>query len=245
MVDYTPRLKLPRLDLAGGEIANGYPQVQNDLANLVDANAGAKVCTSTTRPSSPFAGQIILESDTKLAYLWTGTDWVYIKGEDTNYSGSLAANIDIYANGNVNTNFFKFASINRERATGGFKGPVGVDRARFVAPESGLYFFEGILYLASLGGTTGSTVTLHVGEHTSAYSSWSSPLGMNHTQTIWRYTAGTDTPMPIMFKYWLPKGRVFSLHALRNSGTDQVYIHGNGSDSLGPRTWLSITRTSA
>lgn len=75
MVDYTPRLKLPRLDLAGGEIANGYPQVQNDLANLVDANAGAKVCTSTTRPATPYQGQIIYETDTLSVYFYNGTAW--------------------------------------------------------------------------------------------------------------------------------------------------------------------------
>lgn len=77
MVDYTPRLKLPRLDLAGGEIANGYPQVQNDLANLVDANAGAKVCTSTTRPATPYQGQIIYETDRKAVAIYDG-GWRYL-----------------------------------------------------------------------------------------------------------------------------------------------------------------------
>jgi hypothetical protein len=34
------------------------------------------VCTSTTRPGSPFTGQIIYETDTTLAKVWTGSAWV-------------------------------------------------------------------------------------------------------------------------------------------------------------------------
>ena len=34
------------------------------------------VCTSTTRPASPFTGQIIYETDTTLAKVWTGSAWV-------------------------------------------------------------------------------------------------------------------------------------------------------------------------
>jgi len=34
------------------------------------------VCTSTTRPGSPYTGQIIYETDTTLAKVWTGSAWV-------------------------------------------------------------------------------------------------------------------------------------------------------------------------
>lgn len=33
------------------------------------------VCTSTTRPASPYQGQIIYETDTNLQYLWNGSSW--------------------------------------------------------------------------------------------------------------------------------------------------------------------------
>ena len=34
------------------------------------------VCTSTTRPTAPYEGQMIYETDTDLVYLWNGTAWV-------------------------------------------------------------------------------------------------------------------------------------------------------------------------
>lgn len=34
------------------------------------------VCTSTTRPGSPYVGQIIYETDTTLAKVWNGSAWV-------------------------------------------------------------------------------------------------------------------------------------------------------------------------
>lgn len=34
------------------------------------------VCTSTTRPASPFTGQLIYETDTLLIMAYNGTSWV-------------------------------------------------------------------------------------------------------------------------------------------------------------------------
>ena len=44
--------------------------VLNTNANKIDAAAGAFVCTSTTRPSTPYAGQIIYETDTDQSFVW-------------------------------------------------------------------------------------------------------------------------------------------------------------------------------
>lgn len=41
---------------------------------------GTQVVTSTTRPSSPYSGMEIFESDTKRKYIWDGTAWVYLGG---------------------------------------------------------------------------------------------------------------------------------------------------------------------
>ena len=64
------------------------------------------VCTSTTRPSTPFEGQMIYETDTDLTYIYGGSAWqqvsggtavgnsglVYITGGTQ--SGSTALNVD-------------------------------------------------------------------------------------------------------------------------------------------------------
>jgi hypothetical protein len=51
-----------------------WEHVQN-LATDVDGALGAKVCTSTTRPSSPYQGQTIYETDTRLLRFWDGSAW--------------------------------------------------------------------------------------------------------------------------------------------------------------------------
>lgn len=46
--------------------------VLNANADKLDAAAGATICTSTTRPASPYSGQIIYETDTKLTWKYSG-----------------------------------------------------------------------------------------------------------------------------------------------------------------------------
>ena len=46
--------------------------------SAAQGSAGLKpgVCTSTTRPSNPYEGQHIYETDTDIEYVWSGTAWV-------------------------------------------------------------------------------------------------------------------------------------------------------------------------
>lgn len=41
------------------------------------------VCTSTTRPTSPFNGQVIYETDSKQTLVWQGSAWVMLTDADT------------------------------------------------------------------------------------------------------------------------------------------------------------------
>jgi len=52
--------------------------------------AGLKtgVCTSTTRPSGPYEGQMIYETDTDMVAIWNGTAWRYLAAT-TATSGSV------------------------------------------------------------------------------------------------------------------------------------------------------------
>jgi hypothetical protein len=52
----------------------------NTNADDIDAAVGAAVVTSTTRPGTPWSGQIIYETDTLSAKIWNGTAWVGVGG---------------------------------------------------------------------------------------------------------------------------------------------------------------------
>lgn len=58
------------------------------------------VCTSTTRPGSPYDGQVIYETDTDKTLVWNGTGWVYLSTSRTNPNG-----LDLIASGS-------FTSVN-------------------------------------------------------------------------------------------------------------------------------------
>lgn len=46
----------------------------------IDAAIGSTICTSGTRPGTPFQGQKILETDTAREYVWTGSVWLQTSG---------------------------------------------------------------------------------------------------------------------------------------------------------------------
>ena len=47
------------------------------------------VCTFTTRPTAPYEGQHIYETDTDIEYVWNGTAWVRIYTASTTTKGDL------------------------------------------------------------------------------------------------------------------------------------------------------------
>lgn len=46
----------------------------------VGSNSRPGVCTSTSRPSAPFEGQMIYETDTDLTYIYGGSAWQQVSG---------------------------------------------------------------------------------------------------------------------------------------------------------------------
>lgn len=56
------------------DVVNVTTDISNNM-DLVDAAVGYVVCTSSTRPGSPYTGQPIYETDTKLCYVWNGSAW--------------------------------------------------------------------------------------------------------------------------------------------------------------------------
>src|ERR1700754_1704741 len=66
----TPRLGMTFIEPTdhgvGTGISDGLMQKVNDALDRIDDQIGAVVCTSSTNPSSPYGGQPIYETDTKL-----------------------------------------------------------------------------------------------------------------------------------------------------------------------------------
>lgn len=71
MATTTTRLALTKP--AGTDVVD--IDVLNANADKIDAAVGAYICTSTTRPSTPYAGQVIYETDSKLTWTYASGAW--------------------------------------------------------------------------------------------------------------------------------------------------------------------------
>lgn len=72
----TSRLKLKKPDPVSGFV---LVSEVNDNSDVLDANPGAFICTSTTRPATPFEGQRIYETDTEAELIRVGGTWKVVK----------------------------------------------------------------------------------------------------------------------------------------------------------------------
>ena len=55
------------------------------LSSVLGANSAIRpgVCTSSTRPSVPYTGQLIFETDTNRLVVYNGSSWIYMVDADT------------------------------------------------------------------------------------------------------------------------------------------------------------------
>jgi hypothetical protein len=72
MATSTPRLALTKP--AGTDLVS-LADINANYDKL-DTNAGIFLCTSVTRPGTPYSGQLIFETDTRRILQWSGTSWV-------------------------------------------------------------------------------------------------------------------------------------------------------------------------
>jgi hypothetical protein len=106
----TPRLGLIKPTPGSGENVNVLSQL-DDAWDKIDAAIGTTICTSSTRPASPYDGQVIRETDTRRMYVWNATqgawDQIAIAGPSSIIVGSLNVNraltTDAALTANVNT----------------------------------------------------------------------------------------------------------------------------------------------
>lgn len=142
----TSRLKLNKADRL--ETVNVVTAINNNY-DILDAQVGTFVCTSTTRPgtSSRYEGQLIFESDTGLVRVWNGTKWVIVSGSLV-YSAYKAddANINHNVQSNTNTHTVLFNDS-------GYTAPELTSKVK--VPVDGYYNVRGCVTIAG-GGTTGT-----------------------------------------------------------------------------------------
>lgn len=55
------------------------------------------VCTSTTRPTAPYTGQLIFETDTNSLYAWSGSAWI-----PPSFTGNVAVTGSVVDHVNIN-----------------------------------------------------------------------------------------------------------------------------------------------
>jgi len=60
------------------------------MNNMRDnGNIGHRICTSTTRPTSPDEGTMIYETDTDKVFVWTGAAWNQVATQNAPVTGSV------------------------------------------------------------------------------------------------------------------------------------------------------------
>lgn len=80
------------LNVSGTATAGAFTTAGTATADRFAGHGVVTNCTSSTRPGSPSAGDIIFETDTALYYGWSGTAWAAIGGS----SGGGAGYQDIF-----------------------------------------------------------------------------------------------------------------------------------------------------
>jgi len=82
VVQYTSKLNLYKP--GGGALGTNTPDEVADIDklngnfDLLDAAFGVTICTSATRPASPYVGRTIYQTDDSKILVWTGSAWATV-----------------------------------------------------------------------------------------------------------------------------------------------------------------------
>jgi hypothetical protein len=114
------------------------------------------VCTSTTRPASPFEGQVIYETNTRQTLVWQGSAWVMLTDADTPPGLVLVKTQAISDTSSTVTNCFTEEFDSYRVVISGFTSSTVDDMViRFVTgstPDASNLYYSA--RLTSLSGTT-------------------------------------------------------------------------------------------
>jgi len=182
--------------------------------SAAQGSAGLKpgVCTSTTRPSNPFEGQMIYETDTDKVLIYNGTAWVIPNSSTTNPTGLEFVSSTTIAALSTTTSVSNCFSADYLNYRVLFTATVATANIRMrlnyrdsggdVTTANYQFGAGGLIGSASWGvdysGTSGQTSTL-LGESGLAGSRFSlsmdvyNPFATDHTTALWQ-SGGTLQP---------------------------------------------------
>lgn len=109
-MDFTSRLALnkPNPDPVTGDIVDITKL--NENADKIDGAISATVCTSSTRPATPFQGQIIAETDTNKLYVRIGTTWFRVFSENASVALTTNGEINVTRAAATDTAYYAIAN---------------------------------------------------------------------------------------------------------------------------------------
>lgn len=117
------------------------------------------VCTSSTRPASPFDGQVIYETDTNVAAIYDGSSWVTIADTDFAPLGAWTAYTPSFTASTTNPNVGSTGAISGRYIQIG-KTIIGHAKVTFggtgISAGSGVYYISFPVTALNAGQVVGS-----------------------------------------------------------------------------------------
>ena len=153
---HTIELKQFRVN-ANGNLNSGYARVSKivQATQWPAVTTGTIICTSSTRPASPFAGQQIYETDTSLPYTYNGTIWTSSLPAFLSASGT-----DVTAGAFGGNIIYTFATVTLTPGTWLVTAGMGlINTTTADGTTVGLYNRTTSTEVASSRGGTGTTQT--------------------------------------------------------------------------------------
>lgn len=127
--------------------------VVNANMTKIDAQIGALICSSTTRPTTPYTGQIVFETDTQMFAFWTGSAWIQFVGptngttvHEAEYNQTAIQGIPSGVDTplNFDSPVTTSADVIRATATGG-----SIPNGKFTLVRPGLWAVDASMRIAS------------------------------------------------------------------------------------------------